>query len=129
MLGKTILIVDDDSDTRVVLGAILRHAGFAVIEAEDGEDGLRQAREGGPHLVLMDLELPLLDGWEVTRRLKADHATAAIPVIALTARALDADRVRAIEAGCEQFLLKPCEPRDVLEIVRKRVAVPPDAST
>jgi CheY-like chemotaxis protein len=84
----TVLLVEDDRDNRAIYRTILEHSGYLVIEAEDGETGVQLARQHRPALVLMDISIPVLDGWAATRILKSDPATAAIPIIALTAHAL-----------------------------------------
>src|SRR5690606_5324490 len=104
MSQPKILLVEDNDDNRVVYRTILAHYGFTVLEAADGEEALRGARMDGPDLILMDVSIPKIDGWEATRQLKADPATAGIPIIALTAHALAADRARAQEVGCDGYL-------------------------
>jgi two-component system cell cycle response regulator DivK len=116
---STILLVEDHEDNRIVYRTVLEHFGYTVLEAHDGEEGVRRAREDRPDLVLMDISIPKLDGWEATKVLKSDPATARIPVIALTAHALPEDRARAAEAGCDGYLAKPVEPRRVVEEVRR----------
>ena len=124
-MSRTILLVEDHEDNRIVYRTILEHYGYTVLLAGDGAEGVRLAREARPDLVLMDVSIPVMDGWEATSVLKADPATAAIPVIALTAHALAADRARAEEVGCDGYLAKPVEPRVVLEEVRRFLG--PDA--
>jgi CheY-like chemotaxis protein len=92
-----------------------------VLEARDGEIGILTAQREHPDLILMDVSIPLIDGWEATRRLKADPATADIPIIALTAHALESDRERATAVGCDGYLPKPAEPRLVLATVQARL--------
>lgn len=129
MTRKTVLLVEDNEDNRVVFATILRHYGYEVIEAEDGETGLHLARTRRPDLVLMDISIPVMDGWEATRVLKDDSATADIPVIAVTAHALAEDRARARSIGFDGFLAKPVQPRLVLEEVQRFIgpAVQPAA--
>ena len=122
---KTVLLVEDNEDNLVVYRTILDHVGYNVLEARDGEEGVNRAREEHPDLILMDISIPKIDGWEATRRLKADEATRDIPVIALTAHALEEDRERAMEAGCDGYLAKPIEPRRVVEEVRRFVGPAP----
>ncbi len=117
--APTILIVEDNEDNRIVYSTMLRHFGFAVDEAENGAEGILKARTGLPDLILMDIAIPLVDGWEAVQRLKKDPATAAIPIVALTAHAMPADRERAIQVGCDGYLAKPCEPRAVVEEVKR----------
>ena len=116
---RTVLIVEDNEDNRIVYSTILRHHGFRVSEALDGEAGIAKARQELPDIILMDISIPLIDGWEVTQTLKRDAATSHIPVIALTAHAMPGDRERAMEVGCDGYLAKPCEPRAVLAEVNR----------
>ncbi|MEP7383130.1 MAG: response regulator [Gemmatimonadota bacterium] len=116
---RTVLIVEDNEDNRIVYSTILRHHGFRVSEALDGEEGLAKARRELPDIILMDISIPLIDGWEVTQTLKREAATSHIPVIALTAHAMPGDRERAMEVGCDGYLAKPCEPRAVLAEVNR----------
>jgi len=120
--GKTVLLVEDDADNQVIYSFILNHHGYAVLQAWDGESGVRMAREHRPDLILMDLTIPRIDGLQATRMLKADPATAAIPVIALTAHAGREDRAAAAAAGCVSFLVKPVEPQRVEVEVRRVLA-------
>ena len=120
-MSRTILLVEDNADNREVYRMILEHYHYRVIEAADGEAALELARGERPDLILMDVSIPLIDGWEVTRRLKADEATKAIPIVALTAHALASDRAKAEEAGCDGYLAKPAEPRRVAAEVERRV--------
>ncbi|MBD0319485.1 MAG: response regulator [Gemmatimonadetes bacterium] len=123
MPGHTILLVEDNEDNRVVYRTMLMHFGFTVVEAGDGRAALERVREARPDLILMDISIPVMDGWEATRALKADPATAAIPVIALTAHALDSDRARSAEIVFDVFLAKPVEPRRVVSEVRRILRV------
>ena len=117
--GKTVLLVEDDDDNQVIYSFILNHHGFAVLQARDGELGVQMARDHLPDLILMDLTMPRIDGLQATRMLKADPATSAIPIIALTAHAEREDRAAAREAGCVSFLSKPVEPRRVAVEVQR----------
>ena len=118
---KRVLLVEDNADNRFIYSAMLRHAGYDVLIAVDGHEGLDLARSRAPHAVVMDIALPGMDGLEVTRRLKADPATRQMPVIALTAHALPADRARALEAGCDVYLAKPIAPPAVLAEVQRLI--------
>jgi two-component system cell cycle response regulator DivK len=118
---KTVLLVEDNEDNLVVYRTILEHVGYLVIEARDGEEGVNRARTDHPDLILMDISIPKLDGWEATHRLKSDTTTRKIPIIALTAHALEEDRRRAIEVGCDGYLAKPIEPRRVVQEVERFV--------
>ena len=105
----TVLLVEDNEMNRDMLLRRLQRRGFEVLTALDGEQAIQMTQQHQPALVLMDMSLPVLDGWEATRRLKADPATKHIPVIALTAHALPAERDRALEAGCAAFETKPID--------------------
>lgn len=110
----TILLVEDNEMNRDMLSRRLQRKGYAVIVAEDGVEGVSKARDEMPDLILMDLSLPVLDGWEATRRIKADDATKAIPVIALTAHAMSSDREKALQAGCDDYDTKPVDLKRLL---------------
>ena len=110
-----ILLVEDNEMNRDMLSRRLLKRGYEVVLAGDGEQGVRLARSEDPALVLLDMSLPVLDGWEATRQLKADPATRSIPVIALTAHAMAGDRERALEAGADDFDTKPVELTRLLE--------------
>ena len=114
-----VLIVDDDADNRRIVAKVLLVEGYQVIEARDGLEALARARAELPDLILMDLSLPHLDGWEATRQLKADPATLAIPVVALTAFAMRGDEEQARAAGCDDYLSKPVRPAAIREVARK----------
>jgi CheY-like chemotaxis protein len=112
-----ILLVEDNEMNRDMLSRRLQKRGFEVVMAEDGAQALTLASSASPDLVLMDVGLPDIDGWTVTRRLKEDASTAGIPIIALTAHALAADRERAFQAGCDDYETKPVElPRLIAKI-------------
>jgi CheY-like chemotaxis protein len=121
---KTILLVEDNEDNLVVYRTILEHVGYSVIEARDGEEGVNRARQHLPDLILMDISIPKIDGWEATQRLKSEDSTRAIPIIALTAHALEEDRQKAVQAGCDGYLAKPVEPRRVVQEVERFVGPP-----
>jgi CheY-like chemotaxis protein len=125
--NTTVLIVEDNEDNLLIYSTILRYSGFTVIEARDGQAGLDAARQDHPGLILMDVSIPILDGWEATRRLKADPETRDIPIIALTAHALASDQQKALEAGCDDYIPKPAEPRIVLAAVQRYLGEVPAA--
>jgi two-component system, cell cycle response regulator DivK len=104
-----VLLVEDNEMNRDMLSRRLTRRGFEVIFAVDGQQGVDLARTERPDIILMDMSLPVLDGWEATRRVKADDATRSVPVIGLTAHAMSGDRERAIEAGCDDYDTKPVE--------------------
>jgi two-component system cell cycle response regulator DivK len=115
----TILLVEDNLHNRKIFQGVLAHAGFKVVEAEDGGKALSAVTAERPDLILMDLSIPVVDGWECTRRLKADPATKSIPIIALTAHAMRGDEERARGAGCDGYLSKPISPKRVVEEVKR----------
>jgi two-component system, cell cycle response regulator DivK len=114
-----ILIAEDQADLRQLYVQELTMSGFDVIEAENGVDAVSHTANRTPDVVLMDLSLPVMDGWEATRRLKADARTAHIPVVALTAHDGSGELQRATRAGCDWFVPKPCLPHDLIEEVRR----------
>jgi two-component system cell cycle response regulator DivK len=118
---KKVPVVEDDLDNRWIMVRLLNAAGYDVIEAEDGHQALERARAEKPDLILMDLALPRLDGWEATRRLKADAHLRHIPVLALTAFAMTGDEERAREAGCEGYITKPVRSAMIRDMVRRYV--------
>jgi CheY-like chemotaxis protein len=125
--GPLVLIVDDFPDNRDMYMQYLEFSGLRVAEAQNGHEALQQAFALLPDLIVMDLSLPGLDGWEATRRLKADKRTSRIPVIALTGHALAGHSKGAIEAGCDAFITKPCLPERLLEEIRKMLDSRPSA--
>ena len=108
-MATKILLVEDNPENRDMLSRRLIRRGFELSFAMDGAEAVTRALEDRPDLVLMDLSLPVLDGWEATRRIKADPATGAIPVIALTAHAMAGDREKALHAGCDDYDTKPVD--------------------
>ncbi|HXH82601.1 MAG TPA: response regulator [Candidatus Tectomicrobia bacterium] len=117
-MRRRILVVEDQEDNRRILHDLLRSADFEVIEAVTGEDGVRRAGEHRPDLILMDIQLPGIDGYEATRRIKADPALAHIPLIAVTSYALSGDDAKARAAGCDGYVAKPFSPRALLRVIR-----------
>jgi CheY-like chemotaxis protein len=114
-----VLLVDDYPDAREMYGEYLDISGFDVIEAANGFEALQRAVDDNPDIILMDLSLPLMDGWEATRRLKADVRTASIPVVGLTGQALAGTSEGARAAGCDGFVIKPCLPEDLVREIRR----------
>ena len=114
-MGPLILVVDDTRDSRELFVEFLRMAGFQAEQAATGAEALDKAAALRPSAIVMDLEMPEMDGWEATRRLKADERTCSIPVVALSAHVMEGARMKAIEAGCMGFLPKPCYPSQVSE--------------
>ena len=124
-----ILLVEDNEMNRDMLSRRLVRRGYQVVIALDGESGLSLARSEAPDLILMDMSLPILDGWEATRRLKADAVTQHIPVIALTAHAMSSDRDKALKAGCDDYDTKPIELPRLLEKIEALLAASGVAAT
>jgi two-component system, cell cycle response regulator DivK len=114
-MPSRILLVEDNEMNRDMLSRRLGRRGYAVALAVDGQEGLERVQADLPDLVLLDMDLPRVDGWEVARRLKASPSTSAIPIIALTAHAMVGDRDRALEAGCDDYDTKPVEFTRLLE--------------
>ena len=121
-MTKLILIVEDQEDNRAILRDLLTSAGYTYIEAVNGGDGVEAARRQRPDLILMDIQLPVLDGYQATRQIKADPQLRAIPVIAVTSYALSGDKSKALAAGCDAYVTKPYSPRQLLAIVRSFLA-------
>ena len=117
-----VLLVEDNEMNRDMLSRRLSRKGFEVVMAVDGEQALAMAASEAPALILMDMNLPVIDGWEATCRLKADAATAAIPVIGLTAHAMEDDRVKCLEAGCDDYDTKPVDLPRLLEKMQAQLA-------
>ncbi|HDO30578.1 MAG TPA: response regulator [Desulfobacteraceae bacterium] len=115
---KKILVVDDNLDSRELVIKILKNKGLQLVEAVDGEDALEKVTTERPDLILMDISLPKIDGYEVTRRLKSDQNFAAIPIIALTAHAMKGDREKALAAGCEGYITKPINVHDLYDRIK-----------
>ena len=122
-MTQRILVVEDQADNMQILRDLLTSAGYAMIEAEDGAKGVRAASAHQPDLILMDIQLPVLDGYEATRRIKADPALRAIPIIVVTSYALSGDENKAQAAGCDDYVPKPYSPRLLLAKIRKHLPV------
>jgi len=116
---KRVLLVEDNADNREVIRTILTHYGYEVIEAHNGEDGVELAQSARPDIILMDLSLPKIDGWEAASRIKSKAELKRIPIIAITAHAMSGDEQKALEKGCDGYLAKPCTPKSVVELVEK----------
>jgi two-component system cell cycle response regulator DivK len=121
-MKKRILVVEDTEDNRRILRDLLTASGYEVLEATDGATGVSMATELHPDLILMDIQLPVIDGYEATRRIKADSATRHIPIVAVTSYALAGDEAKTREAGCDGYIAKPFSPRNLLERVREFLA-------
>jgi CheY-like chemotaxis protein len=114
-----VLLVDDYDDAREMYAEYLKFSGFETVQAASGPEAVKRALESQPDIVVMDLSLPVMDGWEATRRLKADERTAAIPILALSGHALTNLSQRAKQAGFDGFVAKPCLPEDLIAEIRK----------
>jgi two-component system cell cycle response regulator DivK len=117
-MSKRILVVEDHEDNRQILRDLLASAGYDMIEAGNGEEGVAAAAAERPDLILMDIQLPILDGYEATRRIKAEPDLKAIPIIVVTSYALSGDEEKARAAGCDAYVAKPYSPRQLLARIR-----------
>jgi two-component system response regulator len=128
-MGKRrVLNVEDNFDNRTIYSVLLEHAGYLVSQAPDGAEGVALAKRECPDVILMDLSMPVMDGWTALDRLKAEPSTADIPVFALSAHVLfEGDFERALQAGFSGYFTKPIEPKRVLEELRARIGPPEDA--
>jgi two-component system, cell cycle response regulator DivK len=118
-MSQRILAIEDHEENRRLLRDLLTSVGYELIEAVTGEEGVMLAEAQLPDLILMDIQLPGIDGYEVTRRIKANPALRQIPVIAVTSYALSGDDVKALEAGCDAYVTKPFDPAELLEKIRQ----------
>ncbi|MEW6163148.1 MAG: response regulator [Nitrospirota bacterium] len=118
---KKILVVDDNQDSRELIVKVLKGKGYQMIEATDGEEALEKAVAERPDLILMDISIPKIDGFEVTRRLKSREEFQNVPIVALTAHAMKGDREKALEAGCEGYISKPINVRELPEQIRSYI--------
>jgi two-component system cell cycle response regulator DivK len=118
-MTKRILLIEDTEDNRQIIRDLMAGTGYELLEAEDGETGVAMAAAHRPDLILMDIQLPVVDGYEATRRIKSDPALRHIPVIAVTSYALSGDEVRARAAGCDSYVAKPFSPRLLLATIRQ----------
>ena len=118
-MSKRILVVEDQDDNMQILRDLLTSADYEMVEAENGEEALAEVAKQRPDLILMDIQLPVMDGYEATRRIKADPALQSIPIIAVTSYALSGDEAKARAAGCDDFVPKPYSPRQLLAKIRQ----------
>ena len=118
-MSKRILVVEDQADNRRILRDMLSNAGYELVEAESGEEALKAVEAQRPDLILMDIQLPVMDGYEATRRIKANPTLKAVPIIAVTSYALSGDEGKARAAGCNAYVTKPFSPRALLAKVRE----------
>jgi two-component system, cell cycle response regulator DivK len=122
-MTKRILVVEDQEDNRQILRDLLANAGYDMIEAEDGEQGVAAATSERPDLILMDIQLPVMDGYEATRRIRTNPDLKSVPIIAVTSYALAGDEDKALAAGCDGYVSKPYSPRELLAKVRAYLAL------
>src|SRR5215211_2098019 len=120
-MSKLILAVEDQEDNMQILRDLLTSAGYEVVEAENGKEALAVVAKRRPDLILMDIQLPILDGYEATRRIKSDPATRAIPIIAVTSYSMSGDEAKARAAGCDDYVTKPYSPRQLLAKIRQHL--------
>jgi two-component system, cell cycle response regulator DivK len=120
-VAKRILVIEDHEENRQIMRDLLTHAGYEMVEAFTGEDGVAAAGRERPDLILMDIQLPGLDGYEATRRIKGDPALRHIPIIAVTSYALSGDDQKALAAGCDTYVTKPFSPRALLGKIREHL--------
>ena len=118
-MSKRVLAVEDQEDNMQILRDAIVNAGYEIIEAENGEQALALAAKHRPDLILMDIQIPIIDGYEATRRIKADAALRSIPIIAVTSHALDGGEQKARAAGCDDFVAKPYSPSQLLAKIRQ----------
>ena len=118
-MSKCILVVEDQEDNRQILRDLLKSAEYEITKAENGEEALTAVAKRRPDLILMDIQLPILDGYEATRRIKSDPATRAIPIIAVTSYSMSGDEAKARAAGCDDYVTKPYSPRQLLAKIRQ----------
>ncbi len=120
-MSRRILVVEDHEDNRRIFRDLLAGAGYDTVEAVTGEEGVTFAERDVPDLILMDIQLPGVDGYEATRRIKTNPALRQIPIIAVTSYALSGDDVKALEAGCDAYVAKPFSPRVLLAVIREHL--------
>jgi two-component system cell cycle response regulator DivK len=120
-MTRTVLVVDDEPDNRAIMAAALKAAGYRVCEAAGGAEAVELALRELPDLILLDMAMPGVSGWEAVRRIRAMPQTRGIPVFAFTAYALAGDELKAMEAGCDGYISKPCIPKEVVEKIRNKV--------
>jgi two-component system cell cycle response regulator DivK len=121
-VSKCILVVEDQEDNRQILRDLLGNAGYELTEAENGEDAITAVAKKRPDLILMEIQLPIMDGYEATRRIRSNPDMNSVPIIAVTSYALAGDEEKALEAGCDGYISKPYSPRELLTKVRTYLA-------
>ena len=121
-MSKLILVIEDQEDNRRIMRDLFTSAGYEVVEAFTGEEGVTSARAHRPDLIVMDIALPGIDGYEATRRIKANPELSGVKIIAVTSYALSGDDVKAYEAGCDDYVAKPFSPRKLLTKIREHIS-------
>jgi len=122
-VSKRILVVEDQADNRRIVRDLLGNAGYEVVEAESGEEALTAVEAQLPDLILMDIQLPVMDGYEATRRIRSNPELKSVPIIAVTSYALAGDEAKALAAGCTAYITKPFSPRALLAKVQEHLTV------
>jgi two-component system cell cycle response regulator DivK len=122
-MSKCILVVEDQADNRRILRDLLVNAGYELIEAESGEEAITAVTARRPDLILMDIQLPVIDGYEATRRIRSNPDLKSVPIIAVTSYALAGDEAKALAAGCNAYVTKPFSPRALLAKVQEHLAL------
>jgi len=117
-MSRRVLVIEDQEDNRQIMQDMLSHAGYEVLQATNGVDGVAMAENEKPDLILMDVMLPGIDGYEATRRIKAMPAMAQVPIFAVTSYAMDGEQQKALAAGCDEYFSKPFSPRAILARIR-----------
>ena len=120
-MSRRVLVIEDQEDNRRIMRDLLTGNGYEVIEVVNGLDGVAAAETSRPDLILMDIQLPGIDGYEATRRIKANPETRRIPIVVVTSYALSGDDVKAFEAGCDAYVAKPFSPRELLAKIRELI--------
>lgn len=116
---KRILVVEDDMDNRTIVSEILNIQGYQVSIGANGQEALVLIQKERPDLIVMDMSMPVMSGWDLAKRLKADQNTSPIPIVAFTAHAMAGDEAKARAAGCDDYVSKPCAPKDLVAVIRK----------
>ncbi|MEX2577451.1 MAG: response regulator [Verrucomicrobiales bacterium] len=128
-MNKTVLLIEDNEQNRYLATFLLESRGFRVVSATDGLSGIESAKESPPDLILLDIQLPIIDGYEVARRLRAEPGLSRIPVVAVTSYAMSGDREKALRAGCDGYLEKPINPETFVDEVSRFLLENPDEGT
>jgi len=118
-MKRTVFLIEDNPDNREIAETVLKRSGYHVISAFDGEEAVKKLKKENFDLILLDLSLPKISGWDLIKMIRTDERIKSVPVIALTAHAMHGDREKAIEAGCNDYISKPCKPSEIVEKVKR----------